>query len=185
MKTLASILLKLRSWYRVIEVELQRNIDHNWRRLTGAPTLSRSTITPYLFLGGQYYRHGISVLKHRGVTAIVNMRLSQRYIPDLGQIKYLHLPTKDRYPPTLEQLQRGVAFITEEISQNGKVYIHCAYGETRGPTMVIAYLVSTGMSVEDALLEVQKVRSFANPTPIQIQQLQAFRQQFYPVIGEP
>lgn len=183
MKILHSILFKLRSLYRVLEVELQRSIDHNWRRITGAPTLSRSTITPHLFLGGQYYRHGISVLKNRGVTAIVNMRLSERYIPDLGQLKYLHLPTKDRHPPTIEQLQKGVAFITEEIAQNGKVYIHCAYGETRGPTMVIAYLVSTGMTVEDALLEVKKVRSFANPTQIQLQQLYAFQQLHHPQLA--
>jgi hypothetical protein len=162
------------SWLKKVRIELERTLDHNWRRLTGVPTLSRSMITPQLFLGGQYYQNGLATLKKRGVTAIVNMRMSDRAVPNLGQIRYLHLPTKDRHPPTLGQLARGVSFISEEINKGGKVYIHCAYGETRGPTMTIAYLISTGLTVFDALQQVQKVRRFAQPTTIQLEQLDRY-----------
>ena len=43
-------------------------------------------------------------------------------------------------------LMRGVEFISDEISsrENAKIYIHCAAGCGRAPTMAAAYLVSHG-----------------------------------------
>jgi hypothetical protein len=50
--------------------------------------------------------------------------------------------------------------------------------------MVIAYLISTGMVLKDALAEVKKVRSFAKPTPLQLKQLETFQSLKHPLIAD-
>ncbi len=168
------VLTLIRSFFRSLQLEIERQTDHLWRQATGLPTLKRSEITPQLFLGGQYSRSGLIKLQERGITGVVNMRMSERNVPDLRHIKYLHLPTPDLQAPTLAQLQEGVTFITQEIEHQGKVYVHCAHGEGRGPTMVIAYLISTGMTLNAALDQVQKIRRFARPTQVQLSRLKEF-----------
>lgn len=156
-------------------IQLQRLIDHIWRHATGFPALSRSMITPNLYLGGQYYLRSITLLKRLGVTGIISMRM--REVPHqevLRDFHLLHLPTPDRNAPTLEQLQEGVVFIEKEIKNSGKVYIHCRAGEGRGPTMALAYLIYSGMTYDDAYALVKKIRTFINPTPAQIERLQEF-----------
>lgn len=158
-----------------IYINVERGYDHIYRKITGFPTIKRSLITSSLYLGGQYKISALHRLSKYGVTAIVNMRTTP--IPDevkkLG-IRTLHLPTQDLHAPTLKQLHEGVAFIQKEIDNQGKVYIHCHLGEGRGPTMVIAYLISTGLTLTDAFEEVRAVRKFIQPTTVQLAQLKKF-----------
>jgi hypothetical protein len=156
-----------------LQIELQRVFDHAWRQLTGAPTLKHSQISPQLYLGGQHTLRGLDRLRRRGITAVVNMRT--RRLHDLSNIEWLqtlHLPTPDQHAPTLQQLLTGCAFISAQLAKGGAVYVHCLFGEGRGPTMAIAYLMSTGMLQEDATALVQRTRGFARPTPPQKAQLQ-------------
>lgn len=143
----------------------------------GLPLNRFSMITPQLFLGGQFNERGLRLMVDRGITAVVNMRSSRKLkVEDFGQIKMLHLPTVDQEAPSLEHLEKGVKFIAQEIQEGGKVYVHCHYGEGRGPSMVVAYLLSTGLVLEDALLTIQKVRSFIKITSPQLEQLKRFEQ---------
>ena len=61
-------------------------------------------------------------------------------------------------------LKRGAEFIATEINRGGKVYIHCAVGCGRAPTMAAAYLISTGLSPNDALKRIKKARPFVHLT---------------------
>lgn len=88
---------------------------------------------------------------------------------------YLHLPTPDRQAPTMDQLKQGVEFIKQEVEANGKVYIHCLFGQGRGPTMVMAYLITNGMKVKEALAKIQAIRPFAAPSPEQMKRLKRYR----------
>lgn len=92
--------------------------------------------------------------------------------------KTIHLPTIDHTAPTLLQLKTGVNFIHKEIKDGGKVYIHCRMGEERGATMIVAYLISTGMTLEDALSLVKSIRKFVNPRKMQLEQLAVFAKQY-------
>jgi protein-tyrosine phosphatase len=163
MKYLISFLL-------YIKIQIERLIDHTWRFFTGLPMNRRMLITPNLFLGGQYHIRRLSTLKELGVTGIVNMRTTpvRKTDPD---IRILQLPTPDQHAPTLSDLKKGIAFIKEEVNNGGKVYIHCRAGEGRGPTMVIAYLISTGMTLDDAIKLIKKIRTFINPSRPQIERL--------------
>lgn len=159
-------------------IQYQRWADHLYRFIHGLPELKRSLITPNLYLGGQYSLKKVPDLKRLGVTGIVNMRLHSvhRGETDLG-LQILDLPTPDRTAPSMADLNKGVLFIDDQIKKGGKVYIHCKFGEGRGPTMAIAYLIHSGMRYDDAFTLVKKVRTFIDPTRDQINRLKEFEQQ--------
>jgi protein-tyrosine phosphatase len=157
-------------WY----IQFQRIVDHLWRFSTGLPQMKRSEITPHLYLGGQYHLKSLNRLSTLGVTGIVNMRTTTIHKAEVPTMKICNLPTVDKTAPTLENLKKGVQFITEQVKNGGKVYIHCRMGEERGATMTIAYLISTGLTYEDAYALVKSVRTFIRPIPAQIARLREF-----------
>ena len=155
-------------------IQLQRFIDHTYRNFTGLPTLKRSAITPDLYLGGQYKIGSLHRLKELGVTGIVNMRTRSIHKEAPQEIQVLHLSTTDLHAPTIENLQKGVIFIQNNIDKGGKVYIHCRLGEGRGPSMALAYLISKGLTLDHAIELIKKVRIFISPTQEQLDQLKKF-----------
>lgn len=151
-------------WNTLLEI-----VDQTKRRVTGAPTERFTRITPQLHVGGQYSRKGWATLARRGITAAVSMRgeyddRGEGFLPP----RYLHLPTVDNHAPTLEHLHQGIAFITDEVGRGGQVYVHCWEGVGRGPTMLAAYLVSTGLTPGEAWAKIRAVRPFIRPTAAQI-----------------
>lgn len=166
---------QLKSTVTLFHINLQRISDHLWRTLSGLPMAKRSLITPNIYLGGQYSPFAVTRFKELGITGIVNLRIhSIHNLAEAKKLNVLHLPTPDGYAPTQKQLEKGVQFIAQEIKNGGKVYIHCKYGEGRGPTMALAYLLYTGLTLEDAVAYVKKVRTFINPTPPQLAALRKF-----------
>jgi predicted protein tyrosine phosphatase len=157
-------------WLTLVE-----GAENTVRLSMGAPTRRFTEITPQLFVGGQYSRRGWQTLKERGITAVVNMR--SEYDDEragLGIEHHLRLPTIDNTPPSLESLHKGVNFIQREIERGGKVYVHCWEGVGRGPTMAAAYLISTGLTVEQAWQTIRRVRPFIRPTEAQVAQIERF-----------
>lgn len=139
-------------WYTV-----SRLGDHGrfkpFRRLTH--------ITAHIYLGGQISLSGWRTLQKWGVRALLNMRVEwdDRKL-GIETPYYLWLPTIDGTPPTVEQLARGARFIHEQVQANHAVYVHCAAGLGRSPTQVIAYLMTRGMSIEEATHFVEVRRPF-------------------------
>jgi hypothetical protein len=132
-------------------------------------------ITPQLLVGGQMRAAGWRWLVARGVTADVNLREEHDDRPlGVPADAYLWLPTTDDHAPSQEQLRAGVAFIDRVVRRGGKVYVHCASGVGRAPTMAAAYLISTGMTPRHAVATIQRVRPFIKPTPPQIEALERF-----------
>ncbi|MGY4539440.1 protein tyrosine phosphatase (PTP) superfamily phosphohydrolase (DUF442 family) [Mucilaginibacter sp. UYNi724] len=166
------VLTKIKSSLKLTGLFLQYNYDNIYRVIFGMPRLKRCQITADLFLGSQYNRVGLRKMKALGITAIINMRIHSVYTEAQYQgFRYLHLPTPDNTPPPLDVLVQGADFADTEIKKNGKVYIHCRQGLGRGPTMTIAYLLKTGLTLEDALVLIRKVRPFINPRPGQLERL--------------
>jgi protein tyrosine phosphatase (PTP) superfamily phosphohydrolase (DUF442 family) len=169
-------------WTRLIRQGLRVTAlwaaDHAVRIITGAPMRSVSQITPQLHVGGQYRRRGWPRLASRGVTAVVNMRLEfDDNHTGIAPARYLYLPTVDDEPPTLEHLRAGVAFIAEEIARGGGVYVHCGAGVGRAAVMAAAYLVSTGLTPDQAWARIRAVRPFIRPNPAQVAQVERFARQ--------
>jgi hypothetical protein len=139
-------------------------------------------ITPQLLVGGQMRASGWRWLAARGVTANVNLRKEHDDgLHGVPREAHLWLPTTDDQAPTPEQLSAGVAFIRRVIDQGGKVYVHCASGVGRAPTMAAAYLVSTGMTPLQAIETIGHVRPFIKPTLPQLAALERFAADRYSV----
>lgn len=148
---------------------LLRVVDQTWRKMSGAPLWQLSEVTPQLYLGGQHSVRGYRKMRQRGISAIINMR-EQRFSDVAAGIageRHLHLPTIDNTPPTVADLSRGAAFANDEIARGGKIYIHCGVGVGRAPTMVAAYLISTGLAPQAALQQIKQVRPFVHLTAAQ------------------
>lgn len=143
--------------------------------LTGVPILRFSKVTPQLYVGPQFRKPGKAFLLRNGINAVINMRME---VDDaergLTLEHYCYLPTVDDQAPSLEHLNQGVDFIQKVTAQGSKVYIHCGAGVGRAPTMAAAYLISTGMSVEEALNTIRKVRPFIYIMPPQLEQLHQY-----------
>lgn len=138
-------------------------------RLTGIPLLRYSEVTPQLYVGPQYGRRGRHHLERAGITAGVNLRAEfDDAAHGLALAEYCHLPTVDDDAISAQDVARGVAFVREQIAAGRKVYIHCAGGVGRAPTLAAAYLISTGMTLDEALATIRQARPFINITPPQM-----------------
>ncbi len=146
---------------------------YNW--VMGRPVLRYSSITPQLYVGGQMNASGWRWLAARGLTADLNLRSEfDDAAHGIAPQSYLWLPTDDDHAPAQEQLQAGVDFIRRTSEGGGRVYVHCAGGVGRAPTMAVAYLVNTGLDVEQAWTLVRATRPFVTPTPPQLAALEHF-----------
>ncbi len=146
-----------------------------YSKLTGIPLLNFCRITPQIYIGGQHNARGQALLQQHGILYDVNMR--EEYDDAAHGVAlphYCYLPTVDDAAPSLEHLWQGVRFIEDAVREGGKVYIHCAGGIGRAPTMGAAYLVSTGVSLDEALAQIKRVRPFINIMPPQMEVLRAF-----------
>lgn len=145
------------------------------RRLRGVSPRTTSHVYPGLYVGGQQSKRGLKRMREWGIRAVVNMR-EEHDDADWGRAPdhYLWLPTRDDAAPRIEDLERGAAFIDEQLSAERDVYVHCASGVGRAPTMAAAYLVSEGMTPDEAWSTLQRTRPFIRPTPPQLEVVEAF-----------
>lgn len=77
---------------------------------------------------------------------------------------FLCLPIVDFQPPKIEQARELVQFIDGRGRDSGAVVVHCAAGMGRTGTMVAAYLMVQGKSVDEAIRHVRSVRPGAIET---------------------
>ena len=158
------------------------------RNVTGHPVRRLSEITPLIFVGGQpATSFWLKLSEEWGVCGVVNMRGEYNYSAKTDPLNlpltFLHLPTVDNEAPSLLHLEQGVDFIRQYTENNQGVYIHCWEGLGRGPTMAAAYLVSTGMSPEEAWDKIRETRPFIRPTEVQKQQIVAFATHYKPQVA--
>ncbi len=99
----------------------------------------------------------LAELQTAGVGAIVSVMDDPTNL-DLYQqsnIPYLWLPTKGGTAPTLEQVHRLREFVDQYNQSRIAIAIHCTNGKRRTATMLVAYLISSGFSYDDAIQIIQ------------------------------
>lgn len=182
-----SILAKLRKGGRIVANRLRQQglrttlvwiYGRGWPKLTGVPLLKYSQVTPEILVGPQYNGAGKRKLEQLGIAYGVNLRQEfDDAAHGLALANYCYLPTIDDDAPSMEHLESGVQFIEQAVAQGGKVYIHCAGGVGRAPTMAAAYFMAQGKSLAEALALIRRVRPFISITPVQMDQLERFQDQ--------
>ena len=105
-----------------------------------------------------------------GIGAIVDLREEdcddEEQLRAAG-IELLHLPTPDLEPVTHDHLQRGVAFVDEQLSSGRKVLIHCQHGIGRSALLALCVLVDQGYAPLDALAHAKERREIVSPSRAQ------------------
>jgi protein-tyrosine phosphatase len=133
----------LRSVARVVE----------WTTKLPGRGMNVSQVNDWLWVGGSVARSQYAALKAQGITAVIDLRAERvddaAALAALG-IELLHVPVTDRYPPSVEQLMKGVEWALPRLKAGGKLYTHCEHGVGRGPLMGLAVLVAQGADVKEA-----------------------------------
>lgn len=116
--------------------------------------LEYSYITDGIYIGTNQccQTHFDEKLKKEGITADISLEENRLDAP-FGVESYVWIPVKDHTPPAPSQLDFGVSVIEKLVAMKKKIYIHCMNGHGRAPTLVAAYLIKKGKSIE-------KVESF-------------------------
>jgi protein-tyrosine phosphatase len=106
-------------------------------------------------------------LKENGWQSVIDLRRDgernevgdDAKIPGFNELdfNYLHLPITDGHPPTNEQAEEFLAFVTDPANQ--PVHIHCRGGIGRAGTMTVLYRYAVdGWPLADAIAESRPFR---------------------------
>ena len=115
-------------------------------------------------------------LRQCGITTLIT--LTERDLPqDALQrhgLKNLHLPIRDREPPTVAQIQMLLKRM-EVLVQRGEVLaVHCLAGIGRTGTVLAAWLVREGLTATEALRRVRLI----DPQYVQSTEQETFLQAY-------
>ena len=158
-----------------LRVTLVWMVGRGFPKLSGIPLARYSRVTPEVWVGGQFGKNGKRKLERLGVVGDVNLRVEfDDAEHGLALAEYCHLPTIDDDAPTLEHLQHGADFMQRVIANKGQVYVHCAGGVGRAPTMAAAYFITPGQTLDEAVALITRTRPFIRIMPPQWERLKQF-----------
>lgn len=134
-----------------------------------------SEITEQIFVGTNLCCdvHFKEDLLEKGITALISLE-GERVDAPFGVEFFSWIPVPDNQAPTRDQFAIGVNTLAKLIGLDKKVYVHCTFGHGRAPTLVAAYFISQGDSVEEAVRKIQEKRSVAHLNDTQIAALGKF-----------
>lgn len=115
-------------------------------------------------------------LRAAGVTVLVSLD-EVGVVGETAQahgIGHRHIPVVDFGAPTLAQADEFVRAVDEELGRGGQVAVHCQAGIGRTGTMLAAYLIAHGSSVEAATDEVHGRRGHGVESNSQLRFLEEY-----------
>ena len=161
---------------------------HEWGSLLSRGALNLTQVAPKLWVGGAIPRSRYGELRILGVDAVIDLREEAKddaaALAELG-IELLHLPAKDRFAASAEQLLRGVDWALPRLAAERGVFVHCQHGVGRGPLMGVALLVAQGATPDDAYAQVRQARWQVALNDRQLAGLSAFIEAWRARVGFP
>jgi rhodanese-related sulfurtransferase len=125
-------------------------------------------VTAHVAVGGCVpMEHAARLAREHGIGAIVDLREEDRDDADLlrhAGIDFLHLPTPDLEPASIDMLERGVEFVASRIDEGKRVLIHCQHGIGRSALLALCVLVDEGWEPLDALKHAKDQRWVVSPS---------------------
>jgi predicted ATP-grasp superfamily ATP-dependent carboligase len=143
--------------------------------ITGIPLSRYSRVNDFLYIGGRLSKIGVYYLKFHRFKAILNLQseFDDRQL-GLKGLNYLHIKCQEFAGISIQDLSRGTEFIKSASDKKHKIYVHCAEGVGRAPTMASAFLISEGQELSTALSQVKRSRPFINILDSQICSLEDY-----------
>jgi atypical dual specificity phosphatase len=116
------------------------------------------------------YNEGIRVL----VTAMEDSQ-NEELVNEVG-LEYHYFAVLPYGTPSLKQINEFVDLVNTNRTQNRPVAVHCYMGWGRTGTLLAAYLISEGMTADEAIYEVREKRPNSIETHGQEQILHMYEQ---------
>jgi atypical dual specificity phosphatase len=95
------------------------------------------------------------------------------WVNDAG-LMLVHVPVTDMEAPTQEQLDRCISVISRANHQNLGVAVHCTAGLGRTGVVLACYFVDKGLSAQNAIARVRRMRPGSIETEEQAEAVEAF-----------
>lgn len=73
-------------------------------------------------------------------------------------LDFKHVAMKDHEPPSLESLAEASSYMAEQIAAGKAVLVHCLAGKGRTMCVIAAYLIGTGMGVDESIAFLRRLR---------------------------
>ena len=117
-------------------------------------------VTDRLWVGRQMTRREAAAAVAAGVGAVVDLTCEFTEPAVLRAVPYLHVATLDLTAPTMAQVDRAVAFATEQMAAGRVVLVHCKAGYSRTAVVAAAVLLAGGAvgSADEAVAAVRRAR---------------------------
>ncbi len=113
-------------------------------------------------------------LKKEGVSADISLEEDRLDAP-FGVEFYVWIPVKDHTAPTKDQFEFGVFVLEKIVAMKKKVYVHCQNGHGRSPTLVAAYLIKQGKTVDEAIELIKLKRPTIHLNSVQVEALKLWK----------
>lgn len=74
-------------------------------------------------------------------------------------LKVAHIPMRDHEAPSVKSMEKGVAFLKDQVAAGNGTAVHCLAGEGRTGCVLAAYMIAAhGLGAEEALVTLRKIK---------------------------
>ena len=132
-----------------------------------------------VWLGRRLLLSDLNTFSELGIKSVLDVTAEFDALSEIHLIEgmhYLNIPVMDHDTMQLAQLKRAVSWMHEQRRANRAVLVHCALGQGRSVTVLLAFLktLSPEKSYEELLDEVKHIRITAQPNRRQMASLLKF-----------